>query len=71
MMPLPRALIGCAMLLLVVAACDGGPGPGERPVGIGRAPDALKRSPCACIPVDQAYPEGWEQDVMERLRAAG
>ena len=49
----------------------------DRPVGIGRGVDDLKRSPCAsaaggpCTVVPQDYGPGWHDDLMKRLGAVG
>lgn len=49
---LPKRLFLCAMLL-TLASCGSAEVP--EPVGIGTGVDELKRSPCACMEIQQDY----------------
>lgn len=49
------------MLLLLLGACSGTET--EKPVGIGSEANEMKRSPCACIEIQQIYPEGYRDSL--------
>lgn len=61
--------IGLALAALVALAGCGSLGGGEtdRPVGVGRNADELKRSPCACQEMQQDFGPGWREDLRQRV----
>ena len=39
----------------------------EKSPGIGSGTDQLKKSPCACVDIEQRYPPGWRDAFRRRL----
>lgn len=57
------------LLLAILLAGLGGCSTLEAlPVGPGSGTDELKRSRCACLPVDQEFGPGWREELDERFR---
>ncbi len=52
-----RLVITTVLLTLALGACAGS-STKESPVGIGKNPHALKKSPCACNEIHQVAPNG-------------
>ncbi len=52
-----------ALLSFLLAGCSSSGTVEEQPE-IDSSVNGYKRSPCACLPVEQSYPPGWTQEWL-------